>query len=65
MADFGLQGLPGDAPGESRLDRYRNVLETLPPEFTTVWIEDHLQQASRPLLEGWTLLTYRRRFTLS
>ncbi len=58
MADFGLQGLPGDAPGGDRLSQYRNVLETLPPEFTTVWIEDHLQKGDRPLLEGWTLLTY-------
>jgi len=43
MADFGLQGLPPDAEGEDRLSRYRGVLEMLPAEFTTVWIEDHLQ----------------------
>jgi alkanesulfonate monooxygenase SsuD/methylene tetrahydromethanopterin reductase-like flavin-dependent oxidoreductase (luciferase family) len=58
MADFGLQGIPSDAPGDDRLSKYRNVLETLPPEFTTVWIEDHLQKRERPQLEGWTLLTY-------
>src|SRR5947208_458451 len=58
MADFGLQGLPRDAPGEDRLSRYRHVLEELPPEFTTVWIEDHLQFGDRPVPEGWTLLTY-------
>jgi alkanesulfonate monooxygenase SsuD/methylene tetrahydromethanopterin reductase-like flavin-dependent oxidoreductase (luciferase family) len=58
MADFGLQSVPPDAPGETRLDRYRNVLDTLPPEFTTVWIDDHLQFGDRPVLEGWTFLTY-------
>jgi alkanesulfonate monooxygenase SsuD/methylene tetrahydromethanopterin reductase-like flavin-dependent oxidoreductase (luciferase family) len=58
MADFGLQGLPTDAEGEDRLSRYRGVLEMLPAEFTTVWIEDHLQFESRPLVEGWTFLTY-------
>jgi alkanesulfonate monooxygenase SsuD/methylene tetrahydromethanopterin reductase-like flavin-dependent oxidoreductase (luciferase family) len=57
--DFGLQGVPGDAPGRDQLGRYRNVLELLPPEFTTVWIEDHLQNTGgRPLAEGWTFLTY-------
>jgi len=58
MADFGLQGLPGDAPGDDRVSRYRKVLETLPPEFTTVWVEDHLQFGERQVMEGWTLLTY-------
>jgi alkanesulfonate monooxygenase SsuD/methylene tetrahydromethanopterin reductase-like flavin-dependent oxidoreductase (luciferase family) len=58
VADFGLQGLPADAPGDDVLSRYRNVLGTLPPEFTTVWIDDHLQRGERPVLEGWTFLTY-------
>lgn len=58
MADFGLQGLPPDAPGTTRLDRYHSVLDLLPAEFTTVWIEDHLQKGDREVLEGWTLLTY-------
>ena len=54
MVDFGLQGLPPDAPGGDRLSRYRNVLDGLPPEFTTVWIDDHLQKGRREVLEGWT-----------
>jgi alkanesulfonate monooxygenase SsuD/methylene tetrahydromethanopterin reductase-like flavin-dependent oxidoreductase (luciferase family) len=58
MADFGLQGLPGDAEGADALSRYRTVLELLPDAFSTIWIEDHLQFAERPTLEGWTLLTY-------
>jgi len=58
MADFGLQGLPPDAEGDDTLARYQTVLELLPEDFTTVWIEDHLQFEDRPTLEGWTLLTY-------
>jgi alkanesulfonate monooxygenase SsuD/methylene tetrahydromethanopterin reductase-like flavin-dependent oxidoreductase (luciferase family) len=58
MADFGLQGVPPDAEGDDRLSRYRTVLELLPHEFTTVWIEDHLQFENRPIAEGWTFLTY-------
>jgi alkanesulfonate monooxygenase SsuD/methylene tetrahydromethanopterin reductase-like flavin-dependent oxidoreductase (luciferase family) len=58
MADFGLQGVPADAPGGDHLGRYRSILELLPPEFTTVWIEDHLQKGERVLPEGWTFLTY-------
>ena len=58
MADFGLQGLPPDAEGDDLLDRYRGVLELLPAEFSTVWIEDHLQFEKRAIAEGWTSLTY-------
>jgi hypothetical protein len=29
-----------------------HILDVVPPEFTTVWIEDHLQLGDRPLLEG-------------
>jgi alkanesulfonate monooxygenase SsuD/methylene tetrahydromethanopterin reductase-like flavin-dependent oxidoreductase (luciferase family) len=58
VADFGLQGLPPDAEGDDLLDRYRGVLELLPAEFSTVWIEDHLQFETRAIAEGWTSLTY-------
>jgi alkanesulfonate monooxygenase SsuD/methylene tetrahydromethanopterin reductase-like flavin-dependent oxidoreductase (luciferase family) len=58
MVDFGLQGVPPDAVGDDRLSQYGGVLELLPPEFSTVWIEDHLQFETRPTSEGWTFLTY-------
>jgi alkanesulfonate monooxygenase SsuD/methylene tetrahydromethanopterin reductase-like flavin-dependent oxidoreductase (luciferase family) len=58
MVEFGLQSVPPDAPGDDRLSRYRNVLETLPPQFTTVWLDDHLQFGERQVMEGWTFLTY-------
>jgi len=37
---------------------YRTVLDQAPPQFSTVWISDHLQFGERPFIEGWTLLTY-------
>jgi len=40
------------------MDHYRSILERLPPEFSTVWLEDHLQFGDRRVMEGWTLLTY-------
>jgi len=58
VADFGLQGLPADAEGADTLSRYRRVLDLLPDDFSTVWIEDHLQFDGHPTMEGWTLLTY-------
>ena len=58
IADFGLQGLPRDAAGDDGLSRYAGVLELLPAEFSTVWIEDHLQFETRSTMESWTFLTY-------
>ena len=58
MAVFGLQGLPADAEGVDTLSRYQAVLEMLPDDFSTIWIEDHFQFQDRPTMEGWTLLTY-------
>jgi hypothetical protein len=36
----------------------RQQIDLLPPSFTTLWIEDHLQRGSNPLLESWTTLAY-------
>ncbi|HEV8403874.1 MAG TPA: LLM class flavin-dependent oxidoreductase [Candidatus Limnocylindrales bacterium] len=58
MVDFGLQGFPPTPDGMGRLEHIGAVLERVPPEFTTVWIDDHLQFGDRPRFEGWTLLTY-------
>jgi len=59
MADFGLQGTPGGS--EKTADwvaQMRDILEPLPPAFSTVWISDHLQQGGKPWPEGWTRLAY-------
>jgi len=58
VVELGLQGFPPAPDGVDRLAHIGDVLERVPPEFTTVWIDDHLQFGDQPRLEGWTLLTY-------
>jgi alkanesulfonate monooxygenase SsuD/methylene tetrahydromethanopterin reductase-like flavin-dependent oxidoreductase (luciferase family) len=58
MADFGLIGSAGGRGDRPWLDHMRDLLEPLPPVFTTWWGSDHLQQYGRPWPEGWTRLTY-------
>lgn len=58
MADLGLQGFPARPDGVDRMSHYRTVLEMAPPEFSTVWISDHLQFGHQATIEGWTLLTF-------
>jgi alkanesulfonate monooxygenase SsuD/methylene tetrahydromethanopterin reductase-like flavin-dependent oxidoreductase (luciferase family) len=53
--DFGLHGFPARAAGVSRKDHWQAVLDRLPPEFTTIWISDHLDGDS---VEAWTLATF-------
>ena len=37
----------------------REILDPLPPEFTTIWGSDHLQQDGEPWIgEAWTRMTY-------
>ena len=56
MADFGLQSFPARPDGVDEMTHYRTVLEMAPPEFSTVWISDHLQFGDDPTEEGWTRL---------
>ena len=58
MADVGLQGFPPAPEGVDRLVHIGRILERVPAEVTTVWIDDHLQFGDEPRFEGWTLLTY-------
>jgi alkanesulfonate monooxygenase SsuD/methylene tetrahydromethanopterin reductase-like flavin-dependent oxidoreductase (luciferase family) len=60
---FGLHAAPrtdgaGVPLGPATLDRYRRALEVVGPEFTTLWVSDHLDVGEEPLLECWTLLSY-------
>lgn len=59
MADFGLHGTPASdwSPTEWPY-RMRDVLDSLPPSFSTVWLSDHLQQDREPFQEAWTRATY-------
>jgi alkanesulfonate monooxygenase SsuD/methylene tetrahydromethanopterin reductase-like flavin-dependent oxidoreductase (luciferase family) len=36
----------------------REIIADLPLSFTTLWIEDHLQNDTQALLESWTTLSY-------
>jgi alkanesulfonate monooxygenase SsuD/methylene tetrahydromethanopterin reductase-like flavin-dependent oxidoreductase (luciferase family) len=59
---FGLHALPRDASdrtsGDAVLDGYRRVTDLLGPEFTTLWVSDHLDEREDPILECWTTITY-------
>jgi alkanesulfonate monooxygenase SsuD/methylene tetrahydromethanopterin reductase-like flavin-dependent oxidoreductase (luciferase family) len=45
--------------GESEGIAYsREIIADLPLSFTTLWIEDHLQNDTQALLESWTTLSY-------
>lgn len=57
-ADFGFQSFPARPEGVDKLTHFRTVLEMAPPQFSTVWISDHLQFGDEARFEGWTLLTY-------
>jgi alkanesulfonate monooxygenase SsuD/methylene tetrahydromethanopterin reductase-like flavin-dependent oxidoreductase (luciferase family) len=57
--DFGLQSFPGaEGAGARRSEVYRDVLDRLPSEFTTVWVADHLQFGMQDQMEAWTLLSF-------
>src|SRR3954454_10886921 len=58
MAELGLQGFPPRPNGVDDMTHYRNILETVPPEFTSVWISDHFQFHDDWWHDGWTKLTY-------
>jgi alkanesulfonate monooxygenase SsuD/methylene tetrahydromethanopterin reductase-like flavin-dependent oxidoreductase (luciferase family) len=57
VADLGyVCTLPPE--GSDRLAHYETIFDALPPEFSTVWVADHLQFGDSPRAEAWTLLTY-------
>jgi alkanesulfonate monooxygenase SsuD/methylene tetrahydromethanopterin reductase-like flavin-dependent oxidoreductase (luciferase family) len=59
MADFGLHGNPGRGWSTTEWpSRMRDVLDALPPVFSTVWISDHLQQDREPFPEAWTRMAW-------
>jgi alkanesulfonate monooxygenase SsuD/methylene tetrahydromethanopterin reductase-like flavin-dependent oxidoreductase (luciferase family) len=60
QVQFGVT-LPITTPDLSRevfLTKMRAGLETIVGQFDSVWLGDHLQFGTRPLFEGWTMLTY-------
>src|SRR6478752_2957767 len=58
MTDLGLIGHMGAWEAPDIIGSTRELLDPLPPVFTTVWMSDHLQQDGEPFPEGWTRLAY-------
>jgi alkanesulfonate monooxygenase SsuD/methylene tetrahydromethanopterin reductase-like flavin-dependent oxidoreductase (luciferase family) len=58
VADFGLAGAPELWPVHEWPSRMRDVLDSLPDVFSTVWLSDHLQIEGEATAEGWTRLTW-------
>src|SRR5688572_12651368 len=63
-----IQPSPRNVPGEEITDPTRagrelmdaneRYIEAMQPHFDTVWVEDHFQWGTRPVLEAITTLTY-------
>jgi alkanesulfonate monooxygenase SsuD/methylene tetrahydromethanopterin reductase-like flavin-dependent oxidoreductase (luciferase family) len=60
MVEFGIhlgtQG-PGQTPRDL-LDQHLAWLRAGDGVLTSAWVSDHLESGDRPILEGWTTLTY-------
>lgn len=59
-AEFGIHlalNQVGD-PTEDRLGYYVECLRAGEGALSALWLSDHLQKDARPVLEGWTALTY-------
>jgi alkanesulfonate monooxygenase SsuD/methylene tetrahydromethanopterin reductase-like flavin-dependent oxidoreductase (luciferase family) len=59
VTDFGLHGTPAsDWSAREWPYRMRDVLDGLPPVFSTMWLSDHFQLDGEPLQEAWTRAAY-------
>jgi alkanesulfonate monooxygenase SsuD/methylene tetrahydromethanopterin reductase-like flavin-dependent oxidoreductase (luciferase family) len=59
MADLGLVNWLGAWNAPDFVASMHELLDPLPPQFTTIWGSDHLQMAGEPYFgEGWTTLAY-------
>jgi alkanesulfonate monooxygenase SsuD/methylene tetrahydromethanopterin reductase-like flavin-dependent oxidoreductase (luciferase family) len=59
MTDLGLVGGLGAWDEPDFVAAMHEILDPLPPEFTTIWAPDHLQQDGEASPgEGWTKMTY-------
>jgi alkanesulfonate monooxygenase SsuD/methylene tetrahydromethanopterin reductase-like flavin-dependent oxidoreductase (luciferase family) len=59
--DFGWVAQPVLTPDVEMSDLHeynRASIAALSPQFSTVWVEDHLQWDEIPTLEAWTTITY-------
>jgi alkanesulfonate monooxygenase SsuD/methylene tetrahydromethanopterin reductase-like flavin-dependent oxidoreductase (luciferase family) len=59
MIEFGIQlGAPSAEEMGDRRDYLRSLLEHGEGALRSAWLPDHLMKGDRPMLEGWTTLTY-------
>jgi alkanesulfonate monooxygenase SsuD/methylene tetrahydromethanopterin reductase-like flavin-dependent oxidoreductase (luciferase family) len=58
MADFGLAGSLGTWDSADPVAALREIVEELPPVFTTLWVSDHLQQNGEAWPEAWSRVAY-------
>ncbi|MDQ6661844.1 MAG: LLM class flavin-dependent oxidoreductase [Chloroflexota bacterium] len=58
--NFGLmlQSQANNLPASQLMEHNRRLIGTLPPNFTTIWLEDHLQWEETAVVECMTTLTY-------
>lgn len=57
-ADFGLYITRRSLPAIETFEYYTRCIRLLPQEFTTLWVEDHLQWEEIPTLECLTTLSF-------
>jgi alkanesulfonate monooxygenase SsuD/methylene tetrahydromethanopterin reductase-like flavin-dependent oxidoreductase (luciferase family) len=57
VADFGLK-VHSSLTGDEWSAEMHQLLGGLPPQFSTIWLPDHLQFQGRPWFDSWTRLTW-------
>jgi alkanesulfonate monooxygenase SsuD/methylene tetrahydromethanopterin reductase-like flavin-dependent oxidoreductase (luciferase family) len=58
---FGYDGLPGDADyssGRTFLDAWKRATDLGGPQFTSIWVSDHLQEGAEARFEAISRLSY-------
>ena len=59
MVEFGISlALPASEEADDRQAYYLDLLRIADGAFSSAWVPDHLMNHDRPLLEGWTTITY-------
>ena len=59
VVDFGISlGMPSSEEAQDRQAYFLDVLRIAEGSLSSAWVEDHLMNGSRPLLEAWTTITY-------
>jgi alkanesulfonate monooxygenase SsuD/methylene tetrahydromethanopterin reductase-like flavin-dependent oxidoreductase (luciferase family) len=57
LADLGIKVFSRDR-GPAWIESVHEMVDDLPPVFSTIWHPDHLQYQGKPWPEAWTRLTW-------